>query len=337
LLTILVIAVVMVSATRKVSTVPAVKAPSTCQICEAVVMMGHVYAEFQNLNATALDSELGKVCSLLPMNYQSQCTVMVAAFGLAECQCITTPTAAFNATLCCTDVALCSSNDVAAETKAAAAVTVLAVSAMPIVSAMPTECDVCESAATTANIIAQYESWNATMLQAKLGLVCGFVPMQYQMQCQTLVQTFGAIECQCITDPKFNAQLCCSDVGVCPMPPLTKPATVVVTTTTTTTTTVAAPRVDYCSPCKALATAAHFVAELSGVNGTVLDADLQAVCTYVPVEYQSECDDVIAIAGLEVADCVTNSTTFDAQTCCFEAGLCAKASKLPKGLRHMRL
>jgi hypothetical protein len=217
-------------------------------------------------------------------------------------------------------VALCDGDDVVAK-----------VDAQPTtgVAAAPSECDVCESAVTTANVIMQYESWNSTMCQSKLGLVCAFVPMQYQMECTTLIQTFGKMECDCITDPKFNAQLCCSDVGVCPMPPfaapllLAKPAAV-----------AAAPAPgQYCSACKVVATAAHYIAAITGVNGTVLDSDLQAVCVYVPVEYQAECQDVIAIAGQEVADCVSNSTVFDAQTCCFDADLCTSASKLAQHLR----
>jgi len=381
---------------------PQLKAPSTCQVCEAVVMAAHLYAEFEMLNASALDKQLSNVCAYVPMSYQPQCAVMVSAFGMSECVCITTATATFNATACCADVALCDGDDVVAK-----------------VGAQPSECDVCESAVSTANVIMQYESWNSTVCQSKLGLVCAFVPMQYQMECTTLIQTFGKLECDCITDPKFNAQLCCSDVGVCPMPPLAAPlpttgvaampsecdvcesavstANVIMQYESWNSTMcqnkiglvcpfvpmqyqmecqtlvqtfgklecdcitdrkfnaqaccadvgvcpqppLAAPVLakqepapgQYCSACKVVATAAHYIAAIAGLNGTVLDSDLQAVCVYVPVEYQAECQDVIAIAGQEVADCVTNSTMFDAQTCCADADLCTSASKLAQHLR----
>jgi len=279
------------------------KAPSTCQVCESVVMMAHIYAEYENLNSTTLEGQLSQVCALLPMNYQAQCQVMIAAFGMEECECVCTPTAKFNATLCCTDIAICTNLDYA-------------------LAAKPTQCEVCESVATTANIIARYEGWNATEIQAKLALVCGFVPMQYQMECQTLIQSFGKIEAECIADPKFNAQLCCSDVGVCPMPPLPAPRL-----------SALKPKADdYCNPCKTVATAVHYIVEVAGINGTLLDKDLQAICSYVPVEYQAECENVLYIGGSEVADCVANATVFDSQTCCYEAGLCSTPSKLARAL-----
>jgi len=270
-------------------------------------MAAHIYAEYEGLNATQLESQLENVCNIVPMSYQQQCKVMVSAFGLTECECITTPTAQFNATSCCADVALCSSLDVVAK-----------------LAAKPDECQVCESAVTTANVVSQYLGWNSTVCAAKIGAVCQFVPMQYQMECQTLITTFGKVECQCITDPKFDAQLCCSDLGVCPMPPLPAP----VLKNDESTPTIKGAKADYCSSCKVIATAIHYLAEVAGLNGKQLDADVQVVCHYVPVEYQAECQDVISIGGAEVADCVTNSTSFDAQTCCNEAGLCATPSRI---------
>jgi len=296
----------LVSATLLLKKLPAVEpakvatpsaTPSTCTICETVMMMAHVFAQYENLNATALNGELGEVCAFLPQSYQSQCNVMVSAFGLTECQCITQPTSTFNATSCCSEVALCADN--------------IAKSV-----AMPSQCDVCESAVTTANLLASYEGWNATTLQSQLGVVCAYVPMQYQQQCKTLISTFGVIEAQCITAKNFTAQTCCADVGLC--------ANIALTTSVTTT--------NYCSPCKVVATAAHYLLEAYGLNTTAVENDLVTICNFVPSANQAECQDVISVAGDEVVSCVANSTTFDAQSCCFDAGLCATSSRVRKGL-----
>jgi hypothetical protein len=131
----------------------------------------------------------------------------------------------------------------------------------------------------------------------------------------------------------FNATECCADVALCgdqssvfakkdlTIQSLIKPAASVESVR-------AAPRDSslQCSACKAIANLAHLGAELAGLSGSQLDNYVAGLCNAVPTEYQSECDSVIQVGGLKVAQCVANSTTFSAQACCSEVSLCAAPS-----------
>lgn len=126
----------------------------------------------------------------------------------------------------------------------------------------------------------------------------------------------------------FNATECCADVALCgdqtsafakkqdlTIQSLVKPV---------------APIRDsslQCSACKAIANLAHLAAEVAGLSGSQLDNYVAGLCSAVPTEYQSECDSVIQVGGLKVAQCVANSTTFSAQACCSEVSLCTAPSQ----------
>jgi hypothetical protein len=199
----------------------------------------------------------------------------------------------------------------------------------------PTTCDVCQAITSAGHVLALYEDWNATVLSTKLQTVCTIIPSQYQAQCKLLVATFGAVECQCLTQPSasFNATECCTDVAFC--------TGAAIATATNSVLLAAAPVVAAkprtsasaeCSACKALANLAHLGARFANLNGTQVDQYLTDLCSYVPSEYESECQEVVSVGAQQIAACVADANQqFSAQACCAAISLCDAPTK-----SHMR-
>ena len=199
-------------------------------------------------------------------------------------------------------------------------------------NAKPTTCDVCQAAAAAAHVLALYEGWNATTLAGELQTVCGLIPQQYQQQCKLLVLTFGAVECQCIAAPSasFNATECCVDVAVCPSSAAVSIPPRVSSSSSSLASAAAASSSVACSACKAVANLAHLGAQFAGLNGTALDNYLVSLCSSVPVEYESECQQIVQVGGQRVAACVAGAAQtgdqFSAQACCHDIALCPAPS-----------
>ena len=67
---------------------------------------------------------------------------------------------------------------------------------------------------------------------------------------------------------------------------------------------------------------AHYGAEVAGLSGTDLEKYVEGLCKFVPTEYESECEAVVATAGTNLAACVTKQQKFDATACCADVDLC---------------
>lgn len=217
MLTLFVFGLVALSAATRVSHAAAgggVSAkPTTCEVCEAAASAAHVLALYEGWNATALASELGTVCGLIPQQYQAQCKLLVLTFGTVECQCIAAPSASFNATECCVDVAVCPSSlsSLVAGSKPAAAL-------LPV---PPQACAACKAVANLAHLGARFAGLNGTQLDAYLVSLCASVPVEYEAECQQVVQVGGLQISNCVADAsgqQFSADVCCADIGLCHAP-----------------------------------------------------------------------------------------------------------------------
>jgi hypothetical protein len=107
-----------------------------------------------------------------------------------------------------------------------------------------------------------------------------------------------------------------------------------------------------CRVCDTVTKILHYIVKFSGLSGKALDQEvgsdeekrnekvfaccsrahnlhqkIEGVCQYLPAEYVGECDTIVSVVGLKLAECVAQQTKFNAKECCYDVSLCPKPSK----------
>mmetsp|Transcript_7234 Transcript_7234/g.12692 ORF Transcript_7234/g.12692 Transcript_7234/m.12692 type:complete len:145 (+) Transcript_7234:13-447(+) len=79
-----------------------------------------------------------------------------------------------------------------------------------------------------------------------------------------------------------------------------------------------------CKICTDVTKIIHYIVNFSGLTGKDLEKEVESICQYVPSEYAAECQTIISVVGLKLAECVADQKHFNAAQCCYEISLCPK-------------
>merc|ERR1711991_1285585 len=266
-----------------------------CTLCEFVVNFVETKLN-ESSTQQEIETELGKVCKLLPGDFGATCVSLVDNYLPAIIEHIEND---FPPATACAALGLCPK-------------------AAPKVAAAPigdTECTLCEFAVNFVETKLN-ESSTQTEIETELGKVCKLLPGDLGSTCVAIVDNYLPAIIEHIEND-FPPATACAALGLCPKAYAPK-----------------APKADskLCSVCELIVQEAESLLAGKNINNTEIEDKLEALCGDLPSDFQPECK--LAVTVLLPTLLTDLESGKPADQVCQTVHLCPSSSALKQHKLH---